>query len=416
MLNLPLPKFDRMQSMLQSKITNMVFNSALFILSALISFSVLAQNESQNLEDSWLQEVMPLANSFSEKQGDPPVYLAFQSADENELIGYIFTTPDIPPEEYGFSGPIDALIGMNLDGEITGVKVLFYRESYKHVRGDFIVDSGFPEQFTGKAIVDEFRLRVDIDGISRATISSWALARGIRNATRRVAMAYLPGSSFVIEANVEIDVLQTLQDQNWDDYLASGFVKEFSAPIAGESDLNFALAYMGHYRLGELLVGANDYSNSDRTASEMIEDGHMLLLGLTGNTPRLQQLRLGTMQNGILYPNRGDRVVFAGTADEGKIADRAQFAIALFMHPDVDITQPFTMVYDTSEVRGEFNDYVGVDYQLPEDVLTLIMGIPATEENTVTQSVFFIVILLLAVILFVLNLPRIRASLDNSSQ
>jgi hypothetical protein len=74
------------------------------------------------------------------------------------------------------------------------------------------------------------------------------------------------------------------------------------------------------------------------------------------------------------------------------------------------------MVYDTSEVHGEFNDYVGVDYQLPEDVLTLIMGIPATEENTVTQSVFFIVILLLAVILFVLNLPRIRASLDNSSQ
>ena len=154
MLNLPLPNFDRMQSMLQPKITNMVFNSALFILSALISFSVLAQNESQNLEDSWLQEVMPLANSFSEKQGDPPVYLAFQSADENELIGYIFTTPDIPPEEDGFSGPIDALIGMNLDGEITGVKVLFYRESYKHVRGDFIVDSGFPEQFTGKAIAD----------------------------------------------------------------------------------------------------------------------------------------------------------------------------------------------------------------------------------------------------------------------
>ncbi|MCH2323915.1 MAG: FMN-binding protein [Pseudomonadales bacterium] len=377
---------------------------------------MLAQNESQNLEDSWLQEVMPLANSFSEKQGDPPVYLAFESADENELIGYIFTTPDIPPEEDGFSGPIDALIGMNLDGEITGVKVLFYRESYKHVRGDFIVDSGFPEQFTGKAIADEFRMRADIDGISRATISSWALARGIRNATRRVAMAYLPGSSFVIEANLEIEVLQTLQDQNWDDYLANGFVKEFSAPIAGESDLNFALAYMGHYRLGELLVGANDYSNSDRTASEMIEDGHMLLLGLTGNTPRLQQLRLGIIQNGILYPNRGDRVVFAGTADEGKIANRAQFAIALFMHSDVDITQPFTMVYDTSEVRGEFIDYVGVDYQVPEDVLTLVLGTPAIEENTVTQSIFFIMILLLAVILFVLNLPRIRASVDNCSQ
>ena len=416
MLKFPPANFDSMQSMPQLKVTNMIFNSALFILSAVISFSVLAQNESQNLDESWLQEVMPLANSFSEKQGNPPVYLAFQSFDESELIGYIFTTPDFPPEENGFSGPIEALIGMNLDGEITGVKVLFYRESYKHIRGDFIVDSGFPEQFTGKAIADEFRMRVDIDGISRATISSWALARGIRNATRRVAMAYLPGSSFVIEANVEIEVLQTLQDQNWDDYLATGFVKEFSAPIDGESDLNFALAYMGHYRLGELLVGANDYSNSDRTASEMIEDGHMLLLGLTGNTPRLQQLRLGTMQDGVLYPNRGDRVVFAGTADEGKIADRAQFAIALFMHPNIDITKPFTVIYDTSEVRGEFNDYVGVEYQLPEDVLTLIMGTFVTEESTVTQSIFLVVILLLAVILFVLNLPRIRVHLGNGSQ
>ena len=46
------------------------------------------------------------------------------------------------------------------------------------------------------------------------------------------------------------------------------------------------------------------------------------------------------------------------------------------------------MVYDTSEVRGEFNDYVGVDYQLPEDVLTLIMGASVTEESAVTQTVF----------------------------
>ena len=74
------------------------------------------------------------------------------------------------------------------------------------------------------------------------------------------------------------------------------------------------------------------------------------------------------------------------------------------------------MVYDTSEVRGEFIDYVGVDYQVPEDVLTLVLGTPAIEENTVTQSIFFIMILLLAVILFVLNLPRIRASVDNCSQ
>ncbi|MDD9891049.1 MAG: FMN-binding protein [Gammaproteobacteria bacterium] len=378
---------------------------------------IFAQDEWQNIEQDWLYEVLPMADSFSEKQGTPPVYQAYRSngASSNELIGYVFTTPDLPPEEVGYSGPIDLLVGMDLSGVITGLKVLYYLESYKHVRGDFIVDSGFPDQFIGKSIADEFRMRVDIDGISRATISSWALARGLRNATRRIAMAYLPGSSFVIEANAEIQALQKLQNQAWEDYLANGFVKEFSAPIAGESSLDFSLAYMGHYRLGELLIGASDYSNSDRTASEMIEDGHMLLLGLGGNTPRLQQMRLAVIQDNVVYPNRGDRVVFAGTAREGKIAGHARFAIAMFMHPEIDINRPFSVVYDTSETRGEFSEHVGVEYQVPPDVLTLITGSPVTEENPMIQILFFVVLLLLGLVLFLLNIPRMKAAFNQSN-
>ena len=376
------------------------------------SHSSISQDEWQNIEEAWLFEVMPLADSFSEKQGTPLVYHAYRSGEDStaELVGYVFTTPDLPPEEVGYSGPIDLLVGMDLSGVITGLRVLYYLESYKHVRGDFIVDSGFPEQFVGKSIADEFRMRVDIDGISRATISSWALARGLRNATRRVAMAYLPGSSFVIEANAEIAALQSLQDQSWEDYIENGFVKEFAAPVEGEPDLNFALAYMGHYRLGELLVGASDYSNSDRTASEMIEDGHMLLLGLNGNTPRLQQMRLAAIQDDAIYPNRGDRVVFAGSAAEGRIAGHAQFAVAMFMHPEIDISRPFSVVYDTGEVRGEFNDYVGVEYQVPRDILSLITGNPVVDENPMIQNLLWFVLLLLAIFLFVLNIPRMKAA------
>lgn len=376
------------------------------------SHSSISQDEWQNIEEAWLFQVMPLADSFSEKQGTPPVYHAYRSGEDStaELVGYVFTTPDLPPEEVGYSGPIDLLVGMDLSGVITGLRVLYYLESYKHVRGDFIVDSGFPEQFVGKSIADEFRMRVDIDGISRATISSWALARGLRNATRRVAMAYLPGSSFVIEANAEIAALQSLQDQSWEDYIENGFVKEFAAPVEGEPDLNFALAYMGHYRIGELLVGASDYSNSDRTASEMIEDGQMLLLGLNGNTPRLQQMRLAAIQDDVIYPNRGDRVVFAGSAAEGKIAGHAQFAVAMFMHPEIDISRPFSVVYDTGEVRGEFNDYVGVEYQVPRDILSLITGNPVVDENPVIQNLFWFVLLLLAIFLFLLNIPRMKAA------
>lgn len=384
-----------------------------FLISITFSIRTFAQNEWENIEDDWLYEVMPLADSFSDKHGNPPVFLAFRSnstGSDSDLIGYVFTTPELPPQEVGYSGPIDLLVGMNLSGEITGLKVLHYLESYKYIRGDFLVDSNYPQQFIGKSIADEFRMRVDIDGISRATISSWALARGLRNSSRRVAMEYLPESSFALEANAELKALQSLRNQSWEEYIEHGFVREFSAPIPGETNLNFSLAYMGHYRLGELLIGGSDYSNSDRTASEMIEDGHMVLLGLNGNTPRLQQMRLGAMQNDMLYPNRGDRVVFAGTAEEGKIAGHAKFAIAMFMHPEIDVSQPFSVVYDIGETRGQFADFVGTEYQVPQEVLTLITGHSTGEPKGSMQFLTFAALLLLAIILFVLNLPRIRAS------
>ncbi|MCG8434250.1 MAG: FMN-binding protein, partial [Gammaproteobacteria bacterium] len=338
---------------------------------------VLAQQEWQNLETPWLFEVFPEAVRFSSRQGQPPVIQAFGSERPGaEPIGYLFTTPDLPPEEIGFSGPIHMLVGMDREGNITGTRVLYYVESYKNFRGDFIGDSGFVFQFNGKSIDQDFRVGQDIDGMARATISSWAIARGVRNAARRVAESYLPDISYVEEANSALTALQSLEAQNWQDYLDNGFVKELVVPIEDESDLEFAIAYMGHYRLGELLIGATAYSNADRTASGIIEDGHMLLLAMSGNTVRLQQLRLGVMQDDVLYPNRRERVVFAGTANEGKIAGQAQHAIAMYIDAAVDISRPFSVIYDVGERTGEFSDYVVADYTLPTDVLSLVTGRP----------------------------------------
>lgn len=358
----------------------------LLVLLLLPATWAVAQDEWRNLDSSWFEEIFPAATRFSEKLGQPPVVSAFAAADDGEetLLGYLFTTPDLPPEEIGFSGPIDVLVGIDLDGKIVGTRVLFYLESYKNFRGDFIADSGFTDQLNNKPIADEFRVGQDIDGMARATISSWALARGVRNAARRVAEAYLPDTSYVSEASVANTTLQNLQSQSWEQYRESGFVKELTVPIADQSNLNLAFAYMGHYRLGELLIGANAYSNADRTASGMIEDGHMLLIGLSGNVERLQQLRLGIMQDGKLYPNRRDRVVFAGIADAGKITGQARRAIAMYIDADVDITRAFTVVYDIGERSGEFAEYTGVDYELPAEILALVTGEPIEVLNNET--------------------------------
>ena len=345
--------------------------------------SVFAQTEWQNPDTDWMREVMPAADRFSSRQGDPPVFRAFKTATgtiEPELVGYVFTTPDLPPVQLGFSGPIDTLVGMDLQGRITGVKILHYRESYRSFRGDFIEDSGFPEQFRNKNIEEEFRVGRDIDGMSRATISSWAVARGIRNAARRVATAYLADSTFVAEANYEAEALFSLQQKSWEELIESGFVKLLRVPLDDLTELRLFVAYMGHYRLGELLVGAKDYSNADREASIRVEDGSMLLIGVGGNAPRLRQLRLAVLQNGSVYPNRRDRFVFAGSGKEGKIAGQVQFAAVMILDPAIDIAQPFSVIYDTGPITGEFSEFVSVDYQLAPEVLSLIQGPPLPNE------------------------------------
>lgn len=402
-----------------------------FSLPWMVQPSVFAQNEWQNPDADWLQEVMPAADIFSSKQGEPPVFRAFKTAagsSEAELIGYVFTTPDLPPVQLGFSGPIDMLVGMDLQGRLTGVKVLHYRESYRSFRGDFIVTSGFPEQFRNKNIEDEFRVGRDVDGMSRATISSWAAARGIRNAARRVAQAYLRDFTFVTAAIYTSSALLLLQQKSWEELIDSDFVKQLSVPLDDLTELRLFVAYMGHYGLGELLVGASDYSNADREASSRVEDGSMLLIGVGGNAPRLRQLRLAAVQDGKVYPNKRDRFVFAGSAKEGKIAGQVQFAAAMILDPAIDIARPFSIIYDTGPVSGEFSEFVSVDYQLAPEVLALIQGTPmpsdllsaeimaklgltGSEENTIARLIvgnpwFEIVALILLVVLFVVAIKR----------
>ena len=92
-----------------------------------------------------LGKVIPGTDSFSEKDGQPPVFKAYRTdpvSGEQQLVGYAFLTPDVPPEEVGYSAPIEVLVGMDLEGRITGIEVLYYRESIRSIWGDFLSTPG----------------------------------------------------------------------------------------------------------------------------------------------------------------------------------------------------------------------------------------------------------------------------------
>ena len=336
--------------------------------------AVWSQQEWSNLQSDWLFEVMPQAISFSQKSGSPPVIRAFSDPEQEQLIGLVFTTPDIPPEEVGFSGPLHLLVGMDLEGVLTGTKVLYYTESYRSFRGDFVEDAGFTQQLTNKSIADAFRLGKDIDAISRATITSWALTRGVRNAARRVAEAYLIHSEFSQTARNEISALETFEQLDWNGLIDAGLVRQFSTQLDERAKLDIAVAYMGHGRLGNMLIGSRVYSNLERTLGEQAIEGNLLLLGLRGSTARLQQKRLALFQDETLFrPDQGS-ILFAGTGEDGKIAGQASLAVAMVMPEAVNPREAFRLVYGTGTGLDPFASYDEVRYQLPASLSDFLYG------------------------------------------
>lgn len=358
------------------------------VASTLVFFAVLASSvavsqvgKMPTLEN--LQFVMPGADSYSEKSGSPPVIKAYRNNANGEavLIGYLFQTPDLPPEEIGYSAPIDVLAGIDLSGTLTGIQVLYYVESYKSIRGDFINTERFPNQFEDKNVIEDFRVGRDIDGISRATITSWAVARGVRNAARQVALAYLPDSDYVASTSTDAMALQILQSQSWDQMMESGLISTLSIIQPDASELHMTIAFMGHDGLGEILVGSDDYSRADREASNRVANGSLMLVGIDGNaTIPFRQERLAIEQDAEIFPVERRRFVYVGSADQGMVADRMRFAGGLVLDAQVDLTRPFTLLYNTGLDLGGFDNVARLDYQVPPVALALAQGSPVPAE------------------------------------
>src|SRR5690606_25753281 len=97
---------------------------------------------------------------------------------------------------------------------------------------DFVADPTFLTQFPDKSISDEFRLGRDIDGLVSATMTSFGITRGARDAARRVAAAYMDyqegdAQQLAWAANARAE----LEKLSWQDMLDNGMVTQLSIPM-----------------------------------------------------------------------------------------------------------------------------------------------------------------------------------------
>ncbi len=111
-----------------------------------------------------------------EPQGN--IYVALNT--KGEAVGYAALGTS-----QGYAGPIEMLVGIDLQGNITGVKIVTQRETPGFFK--LILGEGFPEQFISHTFKDPLQLNNDLDAVSGATVSAEGIASSTRQAVRLIA-------------------------------------------------------------------------------------------------------------------------------------------------------------------------------------------------------------------------------------
>ena len=136
-------------------------------------------------ENSARMEVLPNMAGDYELRGvgsDFPYWIGFRDKDKSEIGGYIFITSGA-----GYSSTIESMVGVNINGTITSVKILFQQETPGLGARAEEISHGenkpwFTVQFNGKSLKDNIRVINDggiIDSITGATITSRAITNSI---------------------------------------------------------------------------------------------------------------------------------------------------------------------------------------------------------------------------------------------
>jgi NAD-dependent dihydropyrimidine dehydrogenase PreA subunit len=325
-----------------------------------------ARAQAPEITTDLLRQVFPGATRFSEKAGAPPVWRAFTTdpATGAEVhAGFVFLTSDVPPETVGYAAPIEVLVGMDLAGTLTGVHVVYYRESLMSSRGDFLSRPGIQSQFTGKSILDEFRVRRDVQPVTGATITMVAMATGVRNAGRRVAAAYMSRARSADGplpriGEISLDELARL---TWPEIVALEMTAEAEMDVGGNDQFRVSVMYLRDPALMEAVLGPTRFPVATRATAELT-DRHLMFFGLNGPTDRSTVLSFPA--DSIFFVQNGDTIrigrtdnVSTGLLPDGKAGGAFRRTGVIFVPETLDVHKPFTVGVAVNGARTESKAY-----------------------------------------------------------
>ncbi len=324
---------------------------------ALLAPRGLAAQQRGGVSKDLLARVLPGAERFTDKAGKPPVfrgYVTDPATGKDVLVGLAFLTSDVPPEEEGYAGPIQVLVGIDPQGVLTGIVVTEYHESLMRSRGDFLSEPGFQEQFAGKPITDAFRVHRDVDGISGATITVTSMSRGIRNAARKVWASYFGKATRADEAFHDVKA-EELEDASWLELSSRGLVQKMDVLEDGVSRIQISLLRIRNDDVGQALLGPGTWQEVVEKAGERLVPDHVWMLGVDGGLSALfRASAFSLVQGDDTVKLRSGAAVMAGSPREGLVDGQFRDVGILMVDTAVDVRRPFTFVFDLNNDMGTY--------------------------------------------------------------
>ncbi len=307
--------------------------SALFLtlLVLLFPWQTVAANAER---DMLIKQLFPKATVIGEKEKDFPVWPIYQL---NELIGYAFESND-HVNLTGFSGErINLLIGMDTDGVVSGVRVLYHHEPiFLHGLGPPPLLE-FLDQYANislakriivggarkTAAATEADATVYLDGVTKATVSVIVINDTILASALEVARRKLSEFAQRAPTRIKVDYFEPL---DWSQLLEKGLVKswrvdrqqvetalgssladypEEDITITGTDDyIKLYYAYLNAPSIGANLLGETEYQ---RMLSRLQPEEHALVVMSEGFyshigpdfKPGTVPARISLVQNGL---------------------------------------------------------------------------------------------------------------------
>jgi NosR/NirI family nitrous oxide reductase transcriptional regulator len=194
--------------------------------------------------------VYPGAERLGVEEGSPPAIAVYQG---DKVVAYVFSTLDIVRATGYSTTPFDVIGGVDLDGRITGAKVVFHNENYiVHDTGRQRLLDTFLAREAGRLLRSGTNA-LPPDYVAGATISARAMRAAVLATAGMVLRARVARSAVTVPT-LDVD---SFSDKSFDELLAEGAVVRRRL-TSGEVAAAFAEAGTPNPRLEVPLRRAED--------------------------------------------------------------------------------------------------------------------------------------------------------------